>query len=89
LLLAGPVTSIPLLMFGYAARKIPLSMLGFIQYITPTLQFLLGVFVYLEPFPPARLVGFSLIWVALVVYSLEGVFYSRRPKSNASLVEPL
>jgi len=89
LILAGPVTSIPLLMFGYAARKIPLSMLGFIQYITPTLQFLLGVFVYLEPFPAARLVGFSLIWLALVVYSLEGVFYSRRPKSNASLVEPL
>ena len=89
LALAGPVTSVPLLMFGYAARKIPLSMLGFIQYITPTLQFVLGVFVYREPFPASRLVGFSMIWAALVAYSLEGVFYSRKLKSNASLVEPL
>jgi len=89
LILAGPVTSIPLLMFGYAARRIPLSMLGFIQYIAPTLQFLLGVFVYFEPFPKARLVGFCIIWLALLVYSLEGVLFSRKQKSNLSLVEPL
>jgi chloramphenicol-sensitive protein RarD len=89
LIMAGPVTSIPLLMFGYAARRIPLSMLGFIQYIAPTLQFLLGVFIYTEPFPPARLVGFSIIWLALLVYSLEGVFFNRKAKSDQSLVEPL
>jgi len=89
LVLAGPVTSIPLLLFGYSARKIPLSMLGFIQYITPTLQFLLGVFVYLEPFPTARLVGFCIIWLALLVYSLETVIFSRKLKANPSLVEPL
>jgi chloramphenicol-sensitive protein RarD len=89
LILAGPVTSVPLLMFGYAARKIPLSMLGFIQYIAPSLQFLLGVFVYTEPFPPARLVGFSIIWLALLVYSLEGVFFNRKLKSSPSLIEPL
>lgn len=78
LILAGPVTSVPLLLFGYAARRVPLSMLGFLQYIAPTLQFILGVFVYIEPFPPARLVGFSIIWLALLVYSLEGVLFSRR-----------
>ena len=78
LILAGPVTSVPLLLFGYAARRVPLSMLGFLQYIAPTLQFILGVFVYIEPFPPARLVGFCIIWVALLVYSLEGVLFSRR-----------
>jgi len=89
LALAGPVTAIPLLMFGYAARNIPLSMLGFIQYILPTLQFLLGVFVYLEPFPPARLVGFCIIWLALLVYSLEGVLFTRKPKSGDRVVEPL
>ncbi len=87
--LAGPVTSIPLLLFGYSARRVPLSMLGFIQYITPTLQFLLGVFVYHEPFPAARMVGFVIIWVALLVYTLEGVLFNRRPKSEAALVEPL
>lgn len=89
LILAGPVTSIPLLMFGYAARRIPLSMLGFLQYIAPTLQFLLGVFVYNEPFPMERLVGFSIIWLALVVYSIEGVFNNRRSRTRAALVEPL
>jgi chloramphenicol-sensitive protein RarD len=89
LVLAGPVTSVPLLMFGYAARHIPLSMLGFIQYVTPTLQFLLGVFLYLEPFPKTRLVGFSIIWVSLLVYTLEGVWFTRRVKAKPSLVEPM
>jgi len=89
LMLAGPVTSILLLMFGYAARQIPLSMLGFAQYITPTLQFLLGVFVYFEPFPTARLIGFCIIWLALLVYSLEGLLFNRKSKSSQSLVEPL
>lgn len=89
LILAGPMTSIPLLMFGYAARSIPLSMLGFIQYIAPTLQFLLGVFAYNEPFPMTRLLGFSMIWLALLLYSIEGVRFNRRPKTDLSLVEPL
>jgi chloramphenicol-sensitive protein RarD len=89
LILAGPVTSIPLLMFGFAARSIPLSMLGFIQYIAPTLQFLLGVFVYNEPFPMSRLVGFCMIWLALLLYSIESVRFNRRQKANLSLVEPL
>jgi chloramphenicol-sensitive protein RarD len=89
LILAGPVTSIPLLLFGYSARRIPLSMLGFIQYITPTMQFLLGVLVYFEPFPKARLVGFCIIWLALMLYSLEGVLFSRKLKESQSLVEPL
>lgn len=89
LAMAGPVTAIPLLMFGYAARKIPLSMMGFLLYITPTLQFLLGVFVYHEPFPAARLVGFSMIWLALLVYSFEGVMFNRMSKPSSGLVEPL
>jgi chloramphenicol-sensitive protein RarD len=89
LIFAGPVTSIPLLLFGYSARRIPLSMLGFIQYIAPTLQFILGVFVYNEPFPAARLVGFSIIWLALLVYSLESIVFNRKVKSEPTLVEPL
>jgi chloramphenicol-sensitive protein RarD len=82
LMLAGPVTSIPLLLFGAAARRIPLSMLGFLQYIAPTLQFLLGVVVYKEAFPPARMVGFVIIWAALVVYSVEGVMVGRKRISD-------
>jgi chloramphenicol-sensitive protein RarD len=78
LVLAGPVTSVPLILFGVAARRIPLSMIGFLQYLAPTLQFLIGVFIYHESFPPSRLLGFSLIWLALSIYSLDSVLNSRR-----------
>jgi chloramphenicol-sensitive protein RarD len=53
------------------------------------MQFLLGVFVYFEPFPQARLVGFCIIWLALILYSLEGVYFNHKLKANSSLVEPL
>jgi chloramphenicol-sensitive protein RarD len=70
---SGPITAIPLLLFGAAARRIPLSMLGLIQYVTPTLQLLTGVLIYGEPFGAVRAIGYGAIWVALAVYSLEGV----------------
>ena len=72
LLLAGPLTAIPLLLFAAGARRIPLTTLGILQYISPTLQFALGVWVFHEPFQMARLAGFVLIWAALGVYSVEG-----------------
>ncbi len=72
LLLAGPLTAIPLLLFAAGARRIPLTTLGILQYISPTLQFALGVWVFHEPFEMARLAGFVLIWAALAVYSVEG-----------------
>lgn len=71
---AGPITAIPLLMFAAAARRIPLSLLGMLQYIGPTLQLLLGVWLYREPFGGARLAGFALIWAALALYSAEGMW---------------
>jgi chloramphenicol-sensitive protein RarD len=77
LALAGVITAIPLLMFGEAARRIPLSMVGLLQYIAPTCQFLLGVLVYQEPFSPARLVGFVIIWIALALFWGEGYLYRR------------
>lgn len=73
LALSGPVTAIPLLLFGAAARRIPLSMLGLIQYATPTLQLLTGVLIYGEPFGQVRALGYGAIWIALALYSLEGV----------------
>jgi chloramphenicol-sensitive protein RarD len=69
LALSGPVTAIPLLFFAGAARRLPLSTLGFLQYLSPTLQFLLAVLVYREPFDRARLVAFVLIWIALAVFA--------------------
>ena len=72
LALSGPVTAIPLLMFAAAARRLPLSLLGLMQYVVPTMQLLLGVWLYHEPFGPGRLVGFALIWGGLALYTLEG-----------------
>jgi chloramphenicol-sensitive protein RarD len=70
---AGPVTAVPLLLFAAGARRIPLSTLGVIQYVTPTLQLLTGVLVYNEPFGAVRAVGYGIIWIALAVYSFEGL----------------
>lgn len=75
LLLAGPVTAIPLLFFAGAARRLPLSTMGFLQYLSPTLQFLLAVLVYGEPFDGSRAVAFGFIWTALAVFA---VYSARR-----------
>jgi chloramphenicol-sensitive protein RarD len=75
----GVITALPILMFGMAARSIPLSLVGLLQYIAPTCQFLLGVLAYGEPFTPDRLIGFSIIWLALLLYWLEG--WQRRRKN--------
>ncbi|KRB94006.1 EamA family transporter RarD [Noviherbaspirillum sp. Root189] len=81
---SGPITAIPLLLFAAGARRIPLSLLGLLQYIGPTIQLLLGVWLYHEPFGGARLAGFALIWGALAVYSLEGLWQAwSRKASNA------
>jgi chloramphenicol-sensitive protein RarD len=79
LMAAGPITAIPLLLFASGARQIPLSVLGLLQYLAPTLQFLLGVWLFREPFTPDRLVGFALIWAALALFAAEGLL--RRPSS--------
>lgn len=78
LLFAGPMTAVPLLLFAAGARRIPMTTLGILQYISPTLQFVLGVWLYGEPLQASRFVGFGLIWTALLVYSLEGWWSSRR-----------
>jgi len=73
LVMAGPFTAIPLLLFATGARKIPLSILGLLQYLSPTLQFLLGVLLFKEAFTADRLVGFALIWGALILFAGEGL----------------
>lgn len=73
----GPLTAIPLLLFAAGARRIPLATLGLLQYISPTLQLLLGIWVFNEPLVGTRLVGFALIWIALAVYSLESWLHAR------------
>jgi chloramphenicol-sensitive protein RarD len=74
---AGVATTIPLLMFASAAHRIPLSMIGIMQYIAPTIQFLLGVLVYHEPFDRMHLIGFSIVWVALALFVFENLWMRR------------
>lgn len=76
--LGGVVTCVPLLWFTNAARRLRLSTLGFLQYVAPTLQLMLAVFVFGETFAPSHAVGYGLIWVGLAIYSIESVIASRR-----------
>jgi chloramphenicol-sensitive protein RarD len=74
---SGVATAVPLLLFAAAARRIPLSTVGLLQYITPLMQLAIGVFVYDEPMPPARLAGFAIVWVALAVFTADMLRHAR------------
>ena len=76
---AGIVTTIPLLMFASAAKQIPLTLVGLLQYIAPTLQFLIGVFVYKESFDFSHFIGFAIVWVALIFFAVESYVANRTP----------
>jgi chloramphenicol-sensitive protein RarD len=76
---AGIVTTIPLLMFASAAKQIPLNMIGVLQYFAPTIQFLIGVFLFKEPFDTTRLIGFSIVWLALIIFWVENLTAHRAP----------
>ncbi len=75
---AGIVTAIPLVCFGAAAIRVPMVTLGLLQYLTPVLQFAIGLLVFGEDMPPERWVGFALVWVALTVFTWEAVRHRRR-----------
>jgi len=78
LMSAGVITAIPLLAFAGAAARVPLSRLGLMQYVTPSMQFLIGVLVRHEPLPPGRLAGFALVWVALALFTVDTATSRRR-----------
>ncbi len=80
LILAGVVTVLPLLWFAKGAKRIPLSTVGFLQYIAPSIMLLLGVFVYGEEFGETRLISFSIIWVALAIYTYSLIFERKKKK---------
>ena len=80
LIASGAVTAVPLVLFAYGVRRVPLSTIGLLQYVGPTLQLLTGIFVFHEPFTETRAVGFGLIWAALAVYAAEGFWRSWRSK---------
>jgi chloramphenicol-sensitive protein RarD len=80
----GPATTVPLLLFAFAARRIPLTTLGLMQYLGPTIQFLLGLFLFGEPLTTHRLIGFALIWTALAIYTADGVRMHRKATAGGA-----
>lgn len=81
---SGPFTALPLFLFAYAARLLPYSTLGIVQYLAPSLQLICGLWLYHEPFGPARALGFGLIWVALALYAGEGLWRARSARLAAA-----
>jgi chloramphenicol-sensitive protein RarD len=73
LVLSGVATAVPLLLFAASARRVPLSTVGLLQYVNPMMQLAIGVFVFHEPMPPARLAGFAIVWLALAVFTVDGL----------------
>ncbi|MCU1692283.1 MAG: Protein rarD [Frankiales bacterium] len=84
---SGVVTAVPLLLFGGAAGRVPLSQLGLLQYVTPTMQLAIGVLVQGEPMGLLRAIGFALVWVGLVVFTTDAVAHGRR--TSRAVLEPV
>jgi chloramphenicol-sensitive protein RarD len=84
--LSGIFTAVPLLLFGAAAGRVPLTTLGLLQYLAPTLQFLLGITLFDEPLPVVKLLGFVLVWVGLALFTADLVRHSRRTRRAALAV---
>ena len=80
MLASGPVTALPLLLFSAGVRRIPLSLVGMLQYINPTLQITIGVMLYGEPFTRVQVIGFGLVWSALALFAAEGYVTKRWPQ---------
>ncbi|MBF0278411.1 MAG: EamA family transporter RarD [SAR324 cluster bacterium] len=85
LMATGIVTAVPLLFFSYGAKRVSMTMMGMLQYITPTMHFLLGVFLYKESLTLTRLIGFLAIWTALIVYSAEGYFWANKIRKQKAM----
>jgi len=79
---SGIITAVPLLLFGYAAQRISLTTLGILQYLGPTIQLVIGIWVYNEPFDSTRAFAFAMIWAALVIYTLESIWHHRRQRKQ-------
>ena len=85
---SGLITAIPLFLFAYGARLLPYSTVGVLQYIAPSLQLLCGVVLYRESFGPARAAGFALIWAALLIYAVDGLWRARSAARAAAGTSP-
>jgi len=85
---SGIATAVPLLLFAAAANRVPLVGLGILQYVAPVLQLGLGVLLFHEPMPPARLAGFALVWVALIIFTVDGIRRARQARVERTAADP-
>lgn len=88
IMISGTITSIPMIFFGQAARRLRLSTLGFIQFLSPTLQFIVAVAVFGESFPPRKVVGFVIIWIAVTIFIVDSLLAVRRGRTPADVEAP-
>jgi chloramphenicol-sensitive protein RarD len=88
LLLAGVITAVPLLLFAAGARRLPLVYMGLVQYFAPVLQLIIGAWVMHEAMPPARWIGFAIVWVALAILSFDGLRHGTRQRAAALATTP-
>src|SRR2546423_1900294 len=89
LITTGIVTGLPLVWFGHAARHLRLTTLGFLQYLSPSCSFFLGVFLYHEPFTRTHLITFSFIWIALAIFTIEAIWRWRSDRERQAIAEPV
>lgn len=84
LIAGGAITAVPLVLFAYGARRVPLSSIGILQYLAPSLQLACGVLIFGEPFTPVQQLGFGCIWLALLIYAVEGLFSATRTATETA-----
>lgn len=89
MVLAGIATAVPLLLFAASANRVPLVGLGILQYVAPILQLACGVLIFHEPMPPARLAGFGLVWIALIIFTVDGIRGARLNARDAAEIEAM
>ena len=89
LMASGPITALPLLLFSGAVTRVPLTVMGMLQYLAPVLQFLVGLAIVGEKMPASRWIGFGLVWIALLALSADAVRAARRPRAPATVAEPV
>jgi len=88
MVLSGLATAVPLLLFAASANRVPLVGLGILQYVAPILQLAFGVVLFHEPMPPARLAGFGLVWLALIIFTVDGIRGARAARTERTAADP-
>ena len=88
MVLAGVATAVPLLLFAASANRVPLVGLGILQYVAPILQLACGVLIFHEPMPAARLAGFGLVWIALIIFTIDGIRGGRVVAGKRTAADP-